>query len=616
MPRRSKYSPNEESKDHNQIKTIKTLVTYLWPPGRLDLKIRVVLALSSLALAKLINVYVPFLYKSAVDSLSPSTGIIILPLGVIIAYGVARVLHQAFGELRDLIFIKVGQNAQRSIALSTFKHLHELSLRFHLDRQTGGLSRVVERGTSGVQFVLNFVLFNILPTFIEILMVTIILYYNFDIIFATVTFITIFSYIFFTLFVTEWRLKFRQRMNKKDSEANTKSIDSLINYETVKYFNNESHEYKRYDSALAGYEKAAIKSQNSLALLNVGQGIIVGSGLIIVMVMAGQGVADGILTIGDFVMVNTFLIQLYLPLNFLGFVYREIKRSLIDMEKMFEFLEQSSEINDLPGAKELICDGGGVEFRNVDFSYNKDRKILKNVSFKVPSGKKVALVGPSGSGKSTISRLLFRFYDSDQGEILIAGQDIKKVTQQSLRSSIGIVPQDTVLFNESIGYNIHYGNPDVSFEEVKRVTKLASIDSFVDKLPAGYDTMVGERGLKLSGGEKQRVAIARTILKDPAILLFDEATSALDSQTEKEIQLSLEKVSQNRTTLVIAHRLSTIIDADEILVLKDGEIVETGQHQQLIEMDGEYAAMWARQQEATEYRKKLENISGSPVYAN
>ncbi|MCP4296922.1 MAG: ABC transporter ATP-binding protein/permease [Proteobacteria bacterium] len=616
MPRRSKYSPNEESKDHNQIKTIKTLVTYLWPPGRLDLKVRVVLALSSLALAKLINVYVPFLYKSAVDSLSPSTGIIILPLGVIIAYGVARVLHQAFGELRDLIFIKVGQNAQRSIALSTFKHLHELSLRFHLDRQTGGLSRVVERGTSGVQFVLNFVLFNILPTFIEILMVTVILYYNFDIIFATVTFITIFSYIFFTLFVTEWRLKFRQRMNKKDSEANTKSIDSLINYETVKYFNNESHEYKRYDSALAGYEKAAIKSQNSLALLNVGQGIIVGSGLIIVMIMAGQGVADGILTIGDFVMVNTFLIQLYLPLNFLGFVYREIKRSLIDMEKMFEFLEESSEINDLPDAKKLICNGGEVEFRNVDFSYNKDRKILKNVSFKVPSGKKIALVGPSGSGKSTLSRLLFRFYDCDQGEILIAGQDIKEVTQQSLRSSIGIVPQDTVLFNESIGYNIHYGNPDVSFEEVKRVTKLASIDGFVAKLPAGYDTMVGERGLKLSGGEKQRVAIARTILKDPAILLFDEATSALDSQTEKEIQLSLEKVSQNRTTLVIAHRLSTIIDADEILVLKDGEIVETGQHQQLIELDGEYAAMWARQQEATEYRKKLENISGSPVYAN
>lgn len=598
MKNKTAYQSTQTPESRNHWLTIKTLAGHLWPSTRKDLKIRVVLALISLAIAKMINVYVPFLYKMAIDNFTVAASVIILPIGIILAYGGARMLNQMFGELRDFIFIKVSQHAQRTVALSTFRHLHSLSLRFHLDRQTGGLSRVIERGTGGIQFVLSFVLFNIFPTLLEIVLVTGILYYKFNIYFATVTFLTITGYIAFTLIVTEWRLKFRQRMNKKDAEANTKSIDSLLNYETVKYFGNESHEYQRYDQSLAGYEKAAVQSQSSLSLLNIGQGSIIGSGLILIMLMAGQGVVNGTMTIGDFVMVNTFLIQLYMPLNFLGFVYREIKRSLIDMDKMFELLTVNSEIKDSIDAIELKKGSDSIEFKNVDFGYTEERQILRNISFKVPSGKKIAIVGPSGSGKSTISRLLFRFYDIGAGQININDMDVRQLTQSSLRKSIGVVPQDTVLFNDTIGYNIQYGNPDATWDEVLSASKLARIDEFVQKMPDGYETIVGERGLKLSGGEKQRVAIARTILKQPSILIFDEATSALDSKTEQEILAALNQVSQNRTTLVVAHRLSTIIDADNILVLKNGEIVESGTHQNLLALNGEYALMWERQQEA------------------
>ncbi|MDH3976073.1 MAG: ABC transporter ATP-binding protein/permease [Deltaproteobacteria bacterium] len=602
----SKFDPLAEKSNRSQWKTLKILAIYLWPTGRGDLKRRVIAALLCLAMAKVVNVYVPFLYKMAVDRLTVTDMAISLPLGIIIAYGGARFLTQFFGELRDLIFVRVSQHAQRTIALNTFKHLHELSLRFHLDRQTGGLSRVIERGTQGVQFVLGFILFNILPTLLEIIMVTAVLLYQFNILFAAATFLTIAGYIAFTLLVTEWRLKFRRKMNEKDTEANTKSIDSLLNYETVKYFGNEEHEYKRFDGSLAGYEDAAVKSQTSLSLLNMGQGLIIGLGLIAVMTMAAGGVIDGTMTVGDFVLVNTFLIQLYLPLNFLGFVYRQIKQSLVDMDKMFELREIDTEIKDSHQAGNLVRGNGEVEFRRVSFAYNADRPILKNVSFKVSSGKTVAIVGPSGAGKSTISRLLFRFYDVSSGAIAIDGQNIREISQHSLRRAIGIVPQDTVLFNDTIAYNIQYGCPDCSRKKLIEGARLASIDDFINTLPDGYNTLVGERGLKLSGGEKQRVAIARTILKNPEILVFDEATSALDSSTEKEIQASLKEVSRDRTTIVIAHRLSTIVDADEILVLINGEIAERGRHSELLKAKGEYALMWARQQEAQEYRSKLD----------
>ena len=591
-----------------QLKTLKTLSFFLWPKNRNDLKLRIIVALGSLVLAKVVNVYVPFMYKGAVDSLSMDQAVISLPIGFIIAYGCARILHHFFSEFRDYIFAKVSQHAQREVALETFKHLHSLSLSYHLERHTGGLSRIIERGTQGIQFLLNFMLFNVLPTIFEILMVTAIFVYKFDIKFAIVTFLTVTGYIFFTLFVTEWRIKFRQKMNEMDTEANTKSIDSLINYETVKYFCNETHEYKRFDKSLEGYEKAAIKNIKTLSILNAGQAVIIGVGLIALMAMAGSGVVAGTMSIGDFVLINTFLIQLYLPLNFLGFVYRQIKQSLIDMDKMFELMEISPQIVDVPDASPLIIKQGEVEFDNLCFGYTGDRNILRNVSFKVPSGKTVAIVGPSGAGKSTISRLLFRFYDPDSGTINIDGQSIKNVTQKSLRSAIGIVPQDTVLFNDTIGYNIQYGFPDARKEEVIHVAEMASIDSFIDSLPKRYDTLVGERGLKLSGGEKQRVAIARTLLKKPDIMIFDEATSALDSHTEIEIQESLREVSKNRTTLVIAHRLSTIVDADEILVLKNGEIVERGRHSNLLDMGKEYASMWYRQQEAKVYKSKLDHV--------
>lgn len=605
------FDATVKSEKRSHWNTVKILVAYLWPADRFDLKIRVILAMLCLALSKVINVYVPFLYKGAVDALSQDQAVLVLPIMLILAYGVARVLTQVFDELRGLLFIKVSQHAQRIISLTTFQHLHQLSLRFHLDRQTGGLSRVIERGIGAIDFALRFTLFSVLPILIEIVMVTVILFIQFDIRFAAVTFITIAGYIAFTLFITEWRIKFRRTMNEKDADANTKPIDSLINYETVKYFGNEEHEHRRYNRALLGYEQAAIQSQSSLTLLNVGQGAIIGIGLIIVMTMAGQGVVNGLYTIGDFVLVNTFLIQLYLPLSFLGTVYRELKRSLVDMDKMFELAEVDAEIQDPPDAKALMATEGSIEFENVSFSYNPDRPILKNISFTVPPGNTVAIVGPSGAGKSTISRILFRFYDIDSGSVRIDGQDIRDVTQKSLRESIGVVPQDTVLFNDTIEYNIQYGRPEALQDEVRESAKMAKIHDFVLELPQQYETMVGERGLKLSGGEKQRVAIARTILKNPKILLFDEATSALDSHTEKEIQASLKEVSQDRSTLVIAHRLSTIIDADEIIVLKEGEVVEKGNHAQLLALNGEYRSMWERQQEAQEYQMKLDTLDTS-----
>ena len=510
----------------------------------------------------------------------------------------------AFGELRDALFARVGQNAIRQVALSTFRHLHALSMRFHLDRQTGGLSRAIERGTKGIDFLLRFVLFSIFPTLLEIFLVCGILWTLFDFWYAAVTFTTIVGYIVYTISVTEWRLKFRRAMNKSDSEANTKAIDSLLNFETVKYFNNEDHEASRFDGALAGYEKAAIRSNVSLSFLNIGQAAIISIGVTLVMLMAAHGVKNGTMTLGDFVLVNTYLIQLYMPLNFLGFVYREIKQSLVDMEFMFNLLDEATEVVDAPDAKPLVLSGGEVEFDAVDFSYNPERQILHGVTFSVPKGTTTAVVGPSGSGKSTIGRLLYRFYDVNAGSIRIDGQDLRDSQQQTVRGQIGIVPQDTVLFNDTIAYNIAYGRPGSDQEKVIEAAKLAQIHDFILSLPDGYDTVVGERGLKLSGGERQRVSIARTILKNPEILLFDEATSALDSRTEKEIQKSLAEVSKGRTTLVVAHRLSTIIDSDEIIVLDQGRIAEKGTHKALLKADSIYAEMWKRQQEAAAKEEK------------
>ena len=599
--------PNfEPTSPSNHLATLKSLAPYLWPPNRPDLKARVVLSMLALFLAKAINTYIPFLYKHAIDALSVQTAVIAVPVFFIAAYAVARVGTQLFGELRDFIFAKVTQHAQRTIGLKTFQHLHALSMGFHLERQTGGLSRVIERGTRGIQTVLSFMLFNILPTIVEICLVIAILLHQFTPAFGFVTGATIFCYVFYTLSVTNWRVKHRQTMNQKDADANSKAVDSLLNFETVKYFGNEAHEHARFDEALAGYETAAVKSQTSLSLLNVGQGLIISTGLCIVMLLAARGVAAHEMTIGDFVLLNTFLIQLYLPLNLLGFVYRETKQSLVDMDKMFELLAVHADVRDKPGAEDLALSHGEIEFANVSFAYHANRSILKDISFKVPAGRSVAIVGASGAGKSTISRLIYRFYDVTEGSIKIDGQDLRDVTQSSVRRAIGVVPQDTVLFNDTIGYNIRYGRTSATEAEMIAAAKVAQIDAFVQRLPERYATRVGERGLKLSGGEKQRVAIARTVLKNPAILVFDEATSALDTRTEKEIQVSLRVVSQNRTTLVIAHRLSTVVDCDEILVLRDGEIIERGKHQSLIALKGEYAQMWAKQQEAQILARILE----------
>jgi ATP-binding cassette subfamily B protein len=580
---------------------LRSLAPYLWPVGQLEMRTRVVLAVVLLIAAKVASVYTPIFYKDAIDALSVKGGLpLILPAGIILAYGAARVLSLAFGELRDAIFAKVAQRAIRRTGLATFQHLHALSLRFHLDRQTGGLSRAIERGNAAIDTLLRFMLFNILPTLVEILFVVAVLWWILDLWFALVTLATVILYIAFTLWITEWRTKYRRQMNETDQEANTKAIDSLLNFETVKYFGNEDHEARRYEASLIRYEGAAVRSQVSLSLLNIGQAAIIAIGLTAVMWMAARGIVEGRLTLGDFVLANTYLIQLYLPLNFFGFVYREVKQALVDIEKMFSLLGVPQEVTDAPGAQPLQVQGGTVSFTDVEFGYDPRRAILKGVTFSVPAGHTVAIVGPTGAGKSTISRLLFRFYDITAGSVRIDGRDIRDVTQASLRAAIGIVPQDTVLFNDTIRYNIAYGRPGASDEEVVAAAQMARIHDFVLRLPDGYETKVGERGLKLSGGEKQRVAIARTILKDPAILLFDEATSALDTNTEREIQANLREVSRGKTTLVIAHRLSTVIDADEIIVLADGRIAERGSHAQLLAEDGRYAEMWRRQQEAAE----------------
>ncbi len=585
--------------ESNHWQTLMGLAPWLWPKGEPELRLRVVAAVVFLVLAKAANVMVPIAYARAVDALSPKgAGLLAVPVAMVVGYGVLRMASSAFGELRSAIFSKVQARAARRIALNVFVHLHALSMRYHMDRQTGGLSRVLERGTRGISFVLNFLLFNIIPTIVEIFFVAGIMWGMFDISFAAVTLVTIGGYVAFTLLFTNWRLRFRRVMNDTDTEANTKAVDSLLNYETVKYFGNEAHEARRYDESLTRYERAYVRSETTLNMLNSGQAVIIALGLTAVMLLAAEGVAAGTMSVGDFVLVNTFLIQLYMPLNILGFAYREIKQGLTDTEAMFDLLKESQEVPDAPDALTLPPGLGAVEFRDVRFGYRPDRTILKGVSFSLPPGKMLAIVGPTGAGKSTISRLLFRFYDVTGGQVLVDGQDVRGLTQLSLRQAIGVVPQDTVLFNDTIRYNIAYGRPDASDAEVEAAAKLAQVHDFVLKMPDGYKTRVGERGLKLSGGEKQRVAIARTILKNPRILILDEATSALDTRTEQEIATALRSVARDRTTLVIAHRLSTVVEADEIIVLRDGEIAEHGNHAQLIAADGLYAEMWRRQSEA------------------
>ena len=586
--------------------TIRSLLPYLW-----EFRGRVVLAMTCLVLAKVANVGVPLLLKEIVDALDASRhSILMLPLALLLGYGLLRLANALFGELRDAVFAKVTQRAIRRLALKIFRHLHSLALRFHLERQTGGLSRDIERGTRGISFLLTFMLFNILPTLLEISMVAAILLAKYSVWYAIVTFVALLIYVAFTLLITEWRLSFVRAKNEMDSKANTRAIDSLINYETVKYFGNEDYEARRYDENMQVWERAAVKNQTSLAVLNFGQSAIIAAGVTILMIMASREVTRGSMTLGDLVLVNAFLIQMFIPLNFLGFVYREIRNSLADMERMFNLLNQHPEVKDPPGGADLIVGDGEVRFEHVDFGYDSNRQILFDVNFVIPAGHKVAVVGPSGAGKSTLGRLLFRFYDVTHGRIAIQNQDIRDVTQKSLRAAIGIVPQDTVLFNDSIYYNIAYAKPEASREEVLQAARLAHIHNFIESLPDGYDTLVGERGLKLSGGEKQRVAIARTVLKDPKILIFDEATSALDSKSEQAILDALREVAEHHTTLVIAHRLSTIIDADQILVMDQGRIVERGSHRELLDKGKVYAHMWALQQEE---RRKVSGAAANAV---
>ena len=583
--------------------TIGSLAPYLWPRGDRESKIRVTVAMLFLLASKVATVYVPIVYSHAVDALAPKAAngqavdILAIPIALIVGYGLLRVASAGFAEFRDAIFAAVQMRAARRVALETFQHLHRLSLRFHMDRQTGGLSRSIERGTIGIQSVLRLAIFNIIPTIIEMLMVTTILWVLFDWRFALVTFAAVSIYMTFTLAFTNKRVRIRRVMNDSDTEAQNKSVDSLLNYETVKYFGNEAHEATRYDVALARYERAAVRSQVSLNMLNLGQAVIISGGLALVMLMAATEVRQGTMSVGRFVLVNTYLMQLYQPLNMLGFVYREIKQGLVDMEQMFQLLRVEREVADSPGARPLAAGGASIAFEDVRFGYRPDREILKGVSFRVPAGGKLAIVGPTGAGKSTISRLLFRFYDVTDGRVTIDGQDIRDVTQDSLRAAIGVVPQDTVLFNDTIRYNIGYGRPDATQDEIEAAARAAQVHDFVLRLPEGYDTRVGERGLKLSGGEKQRVAIARTILKNPRILILDEATSALDTGTEQDIQVALRAVSQHRTTVVIAHRLSTVIDADEILVLVDGQVAERGSYGELLASGGVFARMWLMQAE-------------------
>jgi ABC-type transport system involved in Fe-S cluster assembly fused permease/ATPase subunit len=572
--------------------TLRSLFPYL-----MEFKWRVVVAMSLLVFSKLANVSVPLVLKEIIDAMDKTKSVLAVPVFLIVGYGVLRLFSTLFGELRDAVFANVTQRAIRRVALKVFEHLHSLSLRFHLDRQTGGVSRDIERGTRGIGFLLNFTLFNILPTLLEIGLVAGILLKKYSPWFAIITFITLVIYIVFTLFITEWRMVVRRTMNDLDSKANTRAIDSLLNYETVKYFGNERYEARRYDDHMEHWEAAAVRNQTSLALLNSVQSVVIAIGITTLMLLAADQVAKGRMTVGDLVLVNVFMIQLYMPLHFLGFVYREIRNSLADMERMFSLLDEHREIADAPNATTMQVGRAAVRFDHVSFSYAPDRQILFDVSFDIPAGHTVAVVGASGAGKSTLSRLLFRFYDVQQGRILINGQDIRGVTQTSLRAAIGIVPQDTVLFNDTIYYNIAYGRPEATREEVIVAAQAAHIHDFIESLPQGYDSMVGERGLKLSGGEKQRVAIARAILKDPAILIFDEATSALDSKSEKAIQAELRTIAQNRTTLVIAHRLSTVVDADQILVMEHGKIVERGAHRELLAQNRLYAQMWNLQKQ-------------------
>lgn len=587
-------------KVNSSMRVVLRVLPYLWPKNKPWVKKRVTISLILLFLAKIISVLTPFLYKGAVDLLSgdvQSSGWM-LGAGAVsltVAYGIAKFMHVGFQQLRDVVFARVGQRALRQLAIVTFTHIHKLSMRYHTSRKTGGLSRIIERGVKGVDFLLRFLLFSIGPLFLELLMTSIILFFVFDVRFLLVVLITIFLYIIFTFSVTEWRVKIRKIMNEQDTDANQKAIDSLLNYETVKYFSAENREISRYGSAMTKYEAASIKTLYSLSFLNFGQSFFISSGLVVVMIMAAIGVHDGTMTVGDFVMVNAYMIQITMPLNFLGTIYREIRQAIVDMSEMFDLLEQPAEVEDKNGANELLVSNGVIEFKKVSFGYDRERNILKNISFTVKKGQTLAVVGSTGSGKSTIGRLLFRFYDVDKGSIFIDGQDISQVTQESLRRNIGMVPQDIVLFNDTIFYNIAYGKLNASKAEVESVAKAAKIHDFIMELPLGYDTSVGERGLKLSGGEKQRIAIARTLLKTPDLLVLDEATSSLDTRTEKDIKESLLSLGRGRTTIIIAHRLSTISNSDQIIVVEKGEVIESGTHKSLIKLDGVYASMWFKQ---------------------
>ncbi|MEO9875808.1 MAG: ABC transporter ATP-binding protein/permease [Anderseniella sp.] len=594
------------------LRTIRNLWPYMWPSDRPDLKIRVLWATLFLVIAKLVLVVVPYFFKYATDALNGKSDApdffpawLLAPVMLVLAYNVARVTQWGFNQLRDALFARVGQHAVRQLAFRTFKHMHKLSLRFHLERRTGGLSRIIERGTKGIEIIVRFTILNTAPTILEFALTAVIFAYSYGWSYVAVIAAVVWLYSWFTVRASDWRINIRKEMNESDNEANTKAIDSLLNFETVKYFGNEEMEARRFDKSMERYESSATKTWTSLGWLNFGQGLIFGTGMTIVMVMSALEVQAGNQTIGDFVFINVMLMQLSVPLNFIGFVYREIRQGLADIEQMFDLLSVEEEIVDAPDAKQLEVSDGIIRFANVDFSYDEERSILRGLDFEIPAGQTFAIVGPSGAGKSTISRLIYRFYDVTGGSISIDGQDVREVTQKSLRAAVGMVPQDTVLFNDTIRYNIRYGRPDATDKEVEDAARLAQIHDFILDLPDGYDAMVGERGLKLSGGEKQRVSIARTILKGPPILILDEATSALDTMTEQDIQTALKLVSKDRTTLVIAHRLSTVVDADQIIVLGEGAIAERGTHAQLLEQDGVYSSMWNRQREADEALRKL-----------
>ncbi|HEX4273658.1 MAG TPA: ABC transporter ATP-binding protein/permease [Rhizomicrobium sp.] len=609
--------PVEEGSGAPSFRPLWTLMPYLWPKGRPDLRARVFISILFLLLSTAATAISPKFFGWAVDELgrTPATLALATVLAFIAGYGVSRILMQAFAQLRDGIFAQVQYHAMREVAVQTFAHIHTLSLRFHLERKTGGLSRVIERGTKGIDTILSFALFSIFPTILLLVVYSWMLLTSLNGWIALTAVIMVVAYVWFTFAITRWRIQFRREMNQSDTDANTKAVDSLLNYETVKYFNNEGHETRRFDVSMEKYSRASIQSQISLSVLNTGQAAIMAIGQGVVLLLAAIAVKNGQVTVGTFVAANLIIIQLYQPLNLLGTVYREITQGLVDMEAMFRLLRQPQEVRDKPDAKPLAVTGGEIRFEDVVFSYDPERVVLKGISFTVPAGKTVAVVGPSGAGKSTISRILYRFYDIKSGRVTIDGQDIRDVTQESLRAAIGIVPQDTVLFNDTVRYNIAYGRIGANEADIKEAARLAQIDKFIGHLPMGYDAMVGERGLKLSGGEKQRVAIARTILKNPPILLLDEATSALDTGTEREIQGALGEVSRNRTSLVIAHRLSTVIDADEILVLDHGQIIERGRHSQLLAQNGHYASMWNKQREAAAAREKLKAVENDPDVA-